>query len=382
MGLGVMSSVRRTLLLVVLPVLLILGTLIWQRSQPVAAPAPAAAAPVLVHMAPVRAQDMPIRLLGLGTVQAWATVTVRARIDGQLEHVGFREGDTVHRGQLIAQLDDRIQKAQLAQAEAQLVRDQAQLDNARADLKRYVELARHSAIDRQTVDTQRAQVAGLQATVQSDQAQIQYAQTQLDYTRILAPLTGRTGALLVDPGNLVRAADAGGLVVINQLDPIAVSFTVPDTAFAAVQQAVAGGQPVTTEVLVRGGDTVLAKGPLVLVDNQISTASATLRLKARLDNADQALWPGQSVDVRLILGERRGALVVPDAAIQRGPQGTFVYVVQPDDRVRVQLVAVEATQDGLAVIGDGLKAGERVVTDGQYRLRPGSAVAQASGTQS
>jgi multidrug efflux system membrane fusion protein len=379
----VISSVRRSFLWWGLPALLILGALGWWSSRPAKAVAAAHAtpAPVLVHTAVVEARDVPIRLQGLGAVQAWASVTVRARIDGQLESVGFREGQVVHQGQLIAQLDDRVQKAQLAQAVAQKARDQAQLDNAREDLKRYVELARHGAIDRKTLDTQRAQVAVLQATVQADEAQVQAAKVQLDYTRITAPLTGRTGALQVDPGNLIRTTDANGLVLINQVDPIAVSFTVPDTAFSAVQAAVrkthpaqTAGQPVdglTVEIYGRGQSQRLGSGALVLVENRIDPASGTLRLKARLDNPDQALWPGQTVDVRLILGARTGALVVPQSAVQRGADGLFVYVVGADDSVRAQPVRMVVAQDGLAVVTEGLTAGERVVVDGQYKLRPG-----------
>ncbi|WP_345798737.1 efflux RND transporter periplasmic adaptor subunit [Castellaniella sp. MT123] len=395
-----MSSVRRSLLLSGLPVLLVLGVVIWWVSRTAAAPAPKqATGPVLVHTAQVRTQDMPIQLHGIGAVQAWETVTVRSRIDGQLQKVGFREGDTVQRGQLIAQLDDRMQKAQLAQAIAQRARDQAQLDNARQDLKRYVELARQSAVNRQTLDTQRAQVAALQATLQSDEAQIQSAQVQIDYTRIVAPLSGRTGALLVDVGNLVRATDAQGLVVINQIDPIAVSFTVPDTAYSQIQAALqdqagrnAAGRatgsaagnatagphenPIQVEVLAQGKPQVLGQGDLVLVDNQIDTTSGTLRLKARLVNPDQQLWPGQTVDVRLILGTRRDALTIPDSAVQRGADGLYVYAADAHDQVRVQPVRVLVSQDGLSVVSQGLKAGERVVVDGQYKLRPGAKIAE------
>ncbi len=423
-----MSSVRRSVLMYGLPLLLVLGMAIWWLSRPAATASPPTAAqpvPVQVRSTLVRAQDMPIRLTGLGAVQAWASVLVRARIDGQLESVGFQEGEIVHKGQLIAQLDDRMQKAQLAQATAQLARDQAQLSNAQVDLKRYVELARHAAIDRQTLDTQRAQVTGLQATLQFDEAQIQSARVQLDYTRITAPVTGRTGARLVDPGNLVRAADAQGLVLINQIDPIAVSFTVSDTAFPLVHAAVQAGKPLVVEVYgrdsagqqdpqavrdtgadqdtradrnvetdrstetvqdtdthpdqrtTRGFEQALARGTLVLVDNQIDAASATLRLKARFDNAAQTLWPGQAVDVRLILGTRPGALVVPDAAVQRGADGLYVYVVQDDDRVRTQAVQVLVSQDGLSVVSQGLSAGQRVVVTGQYKLRPGIRVIEA-----
>jgi multidrug efflux system membrane fusion protein len=376
------SSVRRSFLWWGLATLLILGAWGWWsgRPAPTAAVENTRVAPVLVHTATVTARDMPIRLQGLGAIQAWASVTVRARIDGQLESVGFREGEVVRRGQVIARLDDRVQKAQLAQAVAQRARDQAQLDNAREDLARYVELARHGAIDRKTLDTQRAQVEVLRATIQSDEAQIQAARVQLDYTRITAPLTGRTGALQVDPGNLVRATDAAGLVLINQVDPVAVSFTVPDTAFAEVQAALRAAGPsspgLTVEVYGRGQSQRLGQGALVLMDNRIDAASGTLRLKARLDNPDQALWPGQTVDVRLILGDRAGALVVPESAVQRGAEGLFVYVVDPDGRVRLQAVRTAVVQDGLAVVDDGLSAGQRIVIDGQYKLRPGLEIAE------
>src|SRR5690606_16188707 len=248
------SSMRRSFLWWALAALPIVVLWIWWSGRPAPAAAPAAAAPVQVRTAMVAARDMPIRVQGLGAAQAWASVMVRARIDGQLESVGFREGEIVRQGQLIARLDDRTQKAQLAQAVAQRARDQAQLDNAREDLARYVELARHGAIDRKTLDTQRAQVAILQAAIQADEAQIQ-----------AAPLTGRTGPLKLDPRNLVRAADADGLVLTNKIDPMAVSFTVPDTAFAEVQAAVraAGGAGgLAVEVYGRDQPELLGRGVL------------------------------------------------------------------------------------------------------------------------
>ncbi len=382
-----MSSVRRSLLVVGVPVLLALGAMIWWLSQPKAkVPASTAqVAAVRVHVQPVQVQDVTIRLPGLGIVQAWHSATIRARIDGQLQSLGFLEGEQVKKGQLIAQLDNRAQKAQLDLALAQRSRDQAQLDNARQDLKRYTELARQSAINRQTLDTQRAQVATLQAIVQADDAQVQAARVQLDYTRIVAPFAGRTGARLVDPGNLVRAADGQGLVVINQTDPIAVNFTVPDTEYAQIQAALKGADAlppdaslpaVKVQVLPRGQSGVLKEGRLVLVDNQVDTSSGTLRLKARFDNPDAVLWPGQAVDVRLVLGVRKHALTVPDAAVQRGSRGLFVYVVSADDTVRAQAVQVAFSQDGFSVIEQGLAAEDRVVTDGQYRLHPGARITE------
>lgn len=389
------SLVRRGLLFFVLPILVLLGAAVWWFSRPALvsdeSPVSSTPAAVRVHTARVQVRDVPVRVRGVGTVQAWQTVTVRAQIQGQLQSVGFQEGDTVHKGQLIAQLDDGAQRAQLAQAKAQYARDQAQLENARVDLERYVALARQSAVNRQTLDTQRAQVAALQATLKADEAQIQAAQVQLDYTRILAPLTGRTGVLQIDPGNLVHATDQNGLVTINQLDPIAVSFTVPDTAFPQVQAAwrrsleAAGGAlpdpgapgPLRVEVLSPGGQQRLGAGVLVLVDNQIDLATATLRLKARLDNPDHTLWPGQTVDVQLILGDRPDALVVPDVAVQRGAQGLYVYVVDADQHAQVQPVDVLVSQDGLSVISKGLAADQQVVVDNQYKLRPGMLIAEA-----
>lgn len=392
-----MSAPRRFLLLLGLPVFTLLLAAIWWFGRPAAAPVPQTnSAPVRVHTVLTEARDMPVRLTGLGAVQPWRTVTVRSRIDGQLQAVGFQEGDEVQQGQLLAQLDDRTQRALLAQAIAQRSRDQVQLDNAGLDLKRYTELARHGAVDRQTLDAQRAQVAALKATIQADDALVQAAQVQLDDTRIVAPLTGRTGALLVDAGNQVRAADAQGLVVINQVDPVAVSFTVPDTVYAQVRAAFQSKEqdrpqapsadaakdttdtvaPLQVQVWSQGQSQLLGQGSLVLMDNQIDGASGTLRLKARLDNPDFLFWPGQTVDVRLVLGTRAGALVVPDPAVQRGADGLYVYVVQADDTVRVQPVQVLSSQDGLSLIAQGLAAGDRVVVDGQYRLRPGTQVVE------
>lgn len=372
------SSPRRSILAVGLPILLILGLAIWFASRPraVQAPARSPSAAVPVHMAPVEVRDMPIRVTGVGNVQAWASVTVQSRTDGQLEKVGFTEGQDVQAGQLIAQLDDRMQQAQLDQALAQLARDKASLDNARIDLQRYQTLIKRDAVTQQVLDAQRAQVAQLQAAVQADAALVAAARTQLSYTRITAPISGRTGARLIDPGNVVRANLVEGIVVIKQIDPIAVTFTVPDTAYPGIAQGLGRGAPLQAQVMVSGTDQVLAEGEVVLVNNQIDAKSGTLQLKARFANPDHRLWPGQYVDVRLILGQRPDALVIPARAVQRGPDGLLVYVV--DDQNVAQLRAVEliVTEDELAVVGKGLAAGDRVITEGQYKVRPGARVMQ------
>ena len=326
----------------------------------------------------VQRQDVPIVLSGVGAVAPLATVTVRSRIDGQLERVGFAEGQDVKAGQLLAQLDARALKAALEQTLAQKARDQALLGNARLDLQRYTTLSAQDAATPQQLATQKSLVAQLEAAVQMDQAQIDAARVQLSYTTITAPISGRVGARLVDAGNIVHAADPGGLVVINQIDPITVVFTLPDTDFQAVNRALHGSRtPLAVQVSERNAAQPLARGSLTLLNNQIDPASGTVQLKARFDNPQHMLWPGQYVDARLILGLRHGALTVPAAAVQRGPEGTYVYAVDADGTARVQAVAVAQIQDGVAVIDQGLAAGQRVVVDGQYKLRPGLKVVEA-----
>lgn len=368
------------MLLVGLPGLIILGAMVWflSRHSGQAQPQVLASAPVLASTVIAELRDMPIYLDGVGTVQAWASVTVRARIDGQLDHVGFEEGQDVQAGQLIAQLDARSQQAQLDQALAQKAKDQAELKNAQRDLRRYVDLASRNAVPRQTLDAQRAQVDQLEAAVQVDEAQINYARTQLSFTRITAPIGGRVGARLVDPGNIVRTSDLNGLVVINQIDPIAVVFTLPEDAFQAINQAVQGGiRPLSVTAFARDGIEVLGEGSLVLLDNQMDTRTGTVRLKARFANAAHTLWPGQYVNARLVLGERAQALTVPAQAVLRGADGTYTYVVAEDGTVRVQAVRVLTIQDGIAVVDEGLSAGQRIVVDGQYKLRSGLRITEA-----
>jgi len=365
---------RRWLILGVL--ILALAALAWftvgSRSKPPATrKAPAAVPATLVKVA---REDVPHFLIGVGTVQAQATVTVRPRIDGQLESVNYVEGEDVKAGQVLARLDARALRAQLEQAQAQKARDAAQLSNARRDLERYQQLIKEEATSRQTLDTQRAQVAQLQAAMQTDNAQIDYAKVQLGYTTITAPLSGRVGARLVDPGNIVHANDANGLVVINQIDPIALAFTLPGDAVQAINRARQDKRHLAVFAYARGSDTPLAQGELVLVNNQIDVASGTVQLKARFANPKHVLWPGQYVNVRLQLGKYEDALTVPAPVVQRAQSGTYAYVVGADGKARMQPIDVRQIQDGKAVVAKGLQAGETVVLDGQYKIKPGAHV--------
>ncbi|MCL2523611.1 MAG: efflux RND transporter periplasmic adaptor subunit [Betaproteobacteria bacterium] len=336
------------------------------------APPPRVAPPVPVRTAPVQTQAMPITRNGLGKVLPAMSVTVRARIDGQLDSVEFKEGQDVRAGQLLAQIDPRTFQAQLDQNLAQKARDEAQLANARVDLTRYEELIKEEATTQQTLDTQRALVRQLEAAVQTDEAQIAQARVNLSYTRIHAPISGRIGARLVDPGNIVHASDPGGLLVINQIDPIAVQFTLPESDFQAVNRALnASATALTVQALDRDSREVLASGKLVLLNNQIDAGTGTISLKAQFANPEHKLWPGQSVDARLILGERAQALTVPTGAVQRGQSGLFVYVIEADDTARMQPITLADSDGGIAVVTEGLKDGERVVIDGYYRLTPG-----------
>jgi multidrug efflux system membrane fusion protein len=338
-----------------------------------ATPAPPA---IAVTTAPVREETVPLSLAGVGTVQAMATVTVKPRVDGELQRVGFVEGQDVKVGQVLAQIDPRTFQAQLQQA--QKARDEAQLANARLDLQRYKELIRVDSTTRQTVDTQRALVAQLAAAVKTDEAQISLARVQLDYTTITAPISGRVGARLVDPGNIVHAADTTGLVVIRQIDPIDVVFTLPDDTLRRINRAVLESKtPLPVYAYERSSDEQLGQGGLILVNNTIDTTSGTIQLKARFPNPSHALWPGQYVNARLVLGELERSVTIPAAAVQRREAGPYVYAVQPDQTVRIQPIEVAELQGGLAVVSRGLKAGERVVADGQYKLKPGARITEA-----
>lgn len=365
-------SSRRALIVVI--VAAIAAGLAWRHAHTNGAAIAVApeAAPVPVRSAVVQRQDMPIYLTGVGTVTANQSVTVKVRVDGELDKVAFTEGQDVKAGQVLAQIDPRPFQAQLQQAVATEARDQAQLANARRDQQRYARLIKEDATTRQQLDTQNALVSQLEAAVQMDAAQVSYAKVQLGYTTITAPIGGRTGVRLVDAGNIVHATDNTGLVVINQIDPISVLFTLPEDEVTQINRVIAkGGPALPVAALKRDTGELLGQGKLLLVNNQIDTTSGTVQLKALLPNPAHALWPGQYVNARLELGVRKAALTVAAQAVQRGQNGTYVYALDAQREARAQPVHVASIQDGIAVIDQGLKAGERVVVGGQYKLRPG-----------
>jgi len=340
-----------------------------QRDQ--AAQAAARAVPAVV--ATVQRRDVPIYLDGLGNVTAFKTVTVRCQVDGRLDQVLFKEGEPVKAGELLARIDPRPFQNQLQQALGALERDRAQLEAARRNFERYRQLAAKKLIPQQQADDQAATVGQFEGAVRVDQATIEVARLNLDYANIKSPIDGVTGVRLVDPGNLVRASDPNGLVVITQLDPIAVLFSLPQDDLPRVMQELQRGL-LSVEAWNRDGAQKLATGQLALVDNQINAATATMRLKAVFPNPQRLLWPNQFVKSRLLLTVRKDALVVPSTVPQRGPEGTFAYVVQPDQTVQPRNIEVEHTEGDIAIIAKGLAEGEQVVADGQNQLRAGSKV--------
>jgi multidrug efflux system membrane fusion protein len=329
--------------------------------------------PVPVVAGLVSSGDVPLYFSGIGTVQAYNTVTVHARVDGELVNVAFKEGQDVKKGDLLVQIDPKPFQAALDNALGNLARDQATLANAKRDLARYQETAAKGYSSRQQLDTQQSTVASLTASVQADEATVENARVQLGYTDITAPLDGRTGIRLVDQGNIVHAADPGGLVVITQLDPIAVIFTLPQDKLPAVNAALAQG-PLTVIVDSRDNETELGRGTLELVDNQIDPATGTIRLKARFANPAHKLWPGEFVNARLQVGNVPGGLTVPTQVVQRGAQGPYAYVIKPDNTIEVRQLEVGPEDRGRTLITKGLNVGDKVVVDGQLRLQPGALV--------
>lgn len=335
---------------------------------------------VPVAVTPAKLQDMPVYLVGLGSVTPLNAVSIKSRVDGQLVEVDFKEGQQVRKGQLLALIDPRPFEVQLSQAQAALFRDQASLKDAQLNYQRFKDLLQQSgAMSQQQVDTQKALVDQLEGAVRNDQATIDNAKLQLTYCHITSPIDGRIGLRLVDPGNIVHASDANPMLVVTQLQPITVIFTLPEDQLPTVASHMRKG-PLATEAYSRDDQTKLATGRLLTIDNEIDQTTGTGRLKAEFDNKDNMLWPNQFVNVRLLLEVRKNSVVIPSAAIQRGPQGTFVFVVKPDKTVEIRSVNVSVSQNNLAAIASGLSQNDQVVTDGQDKLQAGSKVEPRAGT--
>lgn len=334
----------------------------------------ATSSPVPVSVANATVEDFPVYLTGLGSVTAFNTVNVKSRVDGQLVAVNVREGQEVKQGELLAQIDPRPFQVQLEQAQAQLYRDQAQQRDAQLNYQRFRDLLHESgAMSQQQVDTQKAQADQLEGAARADQAAINNAKLQITYSRITAPISGRIGLRLVDPGNIVHAADPNGLFIITQMHPIAVVFTLPEDRLPAVAQRMKKGA-LTVDAFSRDNRTQLASGKLLTIDNQIDQQTGTGKLKAVFENTEGVLWPNQFVNVRLLLDVRKGSVVVPSVAVQRGPDGSFVFVVKPDKTVETRPVTVALAEGNLTAISNGLQSGDSVVTDGQDKLQKGMRV--------
>jgi multidrug efflux system membrane fusion protein len=351
-----------------------LSAYLWPEVKAADTPAPPPVAPgIPVTAGTVEATDMPVFLNGIGSVQAYNMVTIKSRVDGQIVKVSFNEGQEVKPGDPLIQIDPRPYQAALEIAQANKSKDEAALVSAQADLDRYSQLVGSGYQTKQSFDQQKAAVAQLQAALKGDQAQIDAAQVNLDYTDIKAPIAGRLGVRLVDVGNIVHATDPGGLVTITQTKPIYVTFTLAQEHLHKIHEKQALGDLV---VQAYGADnvTLLSEGKLTVIDNAVDQTTGTIRMKGTFDNADERLWPGEFVDVRLILNTRKKVPTVPQQTVQVGPNGYYAYVIKDDGTVERRAVDVASMQDGLAIIDKGLSPGEKIVVDGQYRLTEGARV--------
>ena len=346
-----------------------------------AAPTPAPAVPpVPVVAATVDQHDVPIYLTGVGTIIAYNTVVVRSQIQGPLVSINFTEGETARTGDLLAQIDPRPYQAQLDQVTATRDRDQAQLVNAQANLKRYTDLGNKGWATPQLVETQQAQVAQLQAAIKADEALIEAAKVQLSYTRLTSPIDGVVGIRQLDIGNIIHPTDANGLVVVTQIEPISLIFTLPETVLPQIQQQQQKTEgPLKVLAYSQDNTIMLGEGVLGLVNNEILQTTGSIQLKANFPNKEHRLWPGELVNARLLLDTRHDGLTVPASVVQQGPKGAYAYVINPNNTVEVRPVTVAQISHGQALIDSGLAANERVVTDGQYKLQPGTHVTILTG---
>ena len=355
--------------------LVAIGVILWLRvEEPVPQAAAQTASPAIpVTAGTVKVEDVPVFLNGIGTVQAYNSVAIKSRVDGQIVRVDFKEGQDVKEGDPLFQIDPRSYQAAVDQAQAAKQKDEANLVGAQADLERYEKLLTPGWQTRQSYDQQKAQVAQLQAAIKGDEAQINTAKINLGYTDIRSPIDGRLGARLVDKGNIVHANDNTPLVMITEFKPIFVSFTLPQETLDDVHENNKQA-PLVVRAFSGDGKKQLAEGKLTLIDNMIDQATGTIHLKARFDNENERLWPGEFVSLRVILSMRRGVATVPQQTVQQGPNGHYAYVIKPDNTVERRAVEVASIQDGIAVITKGLAENERVVVDGQFRLTEGARV--------
>jgi multidrug efflux system membrane fusion protein len=324
--------------------------------------------------------DVPIYLRGVGTVIAYNNVIVRSQITGQIVKIAFNQGQAVHQGDLLAEIDPRPYQAQLDQAIANRDRDQAQVVNAQANLGRYTSLEQKGYASTQLVDTQNAQLAQLQAMVKSDEGVIEQAQTNLSYTNLTAPIDGVSGIRQIDIGNIIHPTDPNGLVDVTQIQPISLIFSLPQTDFVEIQQEMARG-PLPVLAFSQDDKTKLDEGKLDLIDNQIVQTTGTIRLRASFPNAKRLLWPGELIDARLLLETRHDGLTIPASAVQQGPNGSFVWVIGPNETVQTRPVTISQISEGLALVDSGLQANEKIVAEGQYRLVAGTRVQELQGEE-